>query len=83
RARSKYLGELAKREPDVWTEIDDLIATKQPASYDRAASLLVDLREIAATHGGETSFRKRLEALRAEHARKPSLLSKLERAGLS
>lgn len=33
RARSKYLGDLARREPAVWKEIHDLIATKKPASY--------------------------------------------------
>jgi hypothetical protein len=81
-ARSKYLGELARREPAVWREIADLIATKQPASYDRAVGLLVDLREIAAAEGRESGFRDSFTALRMEHARKPSLIAKFERAGL-
>lgn len=81
-ARSKHLEDLARREPAVWAEIDNLIATKQPASYDRAVRLLVDLRDIAAADGGESSFLGRLEGLRTQHGRKPSLISKLERAGL-
>ena len=81
-ARSKYLEDLARREPAVWMEIDNLIATKQPTSYDRAVGLLVDLRDIAVAHGGESGFLARLEVLRREHARKPSLLSRMERAGL-
>lgn len=81
-ARSKYLEYLARRGPAVWSEIDELIATKQPASYDRAVGLLVDLRNVAAVHGGESNFPGRLEGLRTEHARKPSFLLKMQRAGL-
>jgi hypothetical protein len=82
RARSKYLVDLARREPAVWKEIDGLISTKRPACYDRAVGLLVDLREAAAAHGRESSFVGRLDALRTDHARKPSLISKIQRAGL-
>lgn len=82
-ARSRYLGELVRREPAVWTEIAKLIATKQPASYDRAVALLVDLRDAAAGHGGDSSFPACLQALRTEHERKPSLLARIERAGLT
>lgn len=81
-ARSKYLGDLARREPAVWKEIHGLIATKQPASYDRAVGLLIDLRDAAAAQSRESSFLDRLDVLRTEHARKPSLISKLQRAGL-
>jgi hypothetical protein len=81
-ARSKYLGDLARKEPAVWAQIDALIATKQPASYDRAVGLLVDLRDAAVAHDGESSFLGRLERLVLEHARKPSLLLKIHRAGL-
>ncbi len=81
-ARSKYLDDLARKEPAVWKEIDGLIATKQPASYDRAVGLLVDLRDLAAKESRESNFLGRLDLLRTEHARKPSFISKLQRAGL-
>ena len=82
-ARSEYLRDLAQRESAVWKQIGALIATKQPASYDRAAELLVDLRDVAAGQSRESNFRQRLDALCAEHHRKPSLISKLRRAGLT
>jgi hypothetical protein len=81
-ARSKYLGDLARREPAVWREIQVLIATKQPASYDRAVGLLVDLRDAATTHGRESSFWAQLDLLRTEHARKPSLIARIRDSGL-
>jgi hypothetical protein len=80
--RAKYLAEIAKKEPAVWAEIGSLIATKQPASYDRAIILLVDLRDAAASRGHESRFVNRFESLRLEHARKPSLIARLQRAGL-
>ena len=61
-ARSKYLADLARRQPAVWTEIETLIATKQPANYDRAVSLLVDLRDAAAAYGGDSEFLARFQA---------------------
>jgi hypothetical protein len=81
-ARSKNLEDLARKEPAVWTEIDHLISTKQPASYDRAIGLLVDLRDLATTSGHDTRFHEQLHALRMKHERKPSLLEKIRRAGL-
>src|ERR1044071_9446861 len=83
RARSKYLRDLAQREPAVWRQIETLISATQPASYDRAVELLVDLGDVAAAHKREADFRQRLETLCIEHRRKPSFLSKLRRAGLS
>jgi hypothetical protein len=81
-ARAKYLVEITNKEPAVWEEIESLIATKQPASYDRAVGLLVDLRDAATAQGREQGFMNRFEILRQGHARKPSLLSKFHRSGL-
>lgn len=81
-ARSQYLEKIARRQPSVWTEIHGLIATKQPANYDRAVSLLVDLRDVAVARGDEAGFRRHLDTLETEHARKPSLLERIQRAGL-
>lgn len=81
-ARAKYLEDLARREPAVWAEINELIAMTQPAGYDRAVGLLVDLRDIAVVNGSESIFAGRVQDLRMAHARKPSLLARMERAGL-
>jgi hypothetical protein len=80
-AREKHLDNLAGREPSVWSEIETLIATKQPQRYDHAIKLLVDLRDLdARAKGGD--FEMRVEALRQENARKPALIERLKKAGL-
>jgi len=80
-AREKHLDRLVGREVELWTEVDGLIATKQPKSYDQAVKLLVDLRDLAA-RGQGSDFELRIEALRQAQARKPSFLERLRRAGL-
>lgn len=48
---------------------------------NEAIVLLADLRDLAARKDG-TDFRRRLEVLRAEHARKPTLIERLQKVGL-
>jgi hypothetical protein len=62
--------------------VAQLIATKKPYEYDLAVALLVDLRGLGDRDGQGEAFRGRLDGLRQEHARKPSLMERLERAGL-
>lgn len=80
-ARSKYLDRLAGKELAIWKQVESLVGTKQPKSYDQAVSLLVDLRDLAARNGG-ADFRRRVEELRATHARKPSFFDRLRKARL-
>ena len=80
-ARATYLDSIAGKESVLWTRVDELIATRQPRAYDEATKLLVDLHELS-RRGDGTEFRRRLEALRAEHARKPSLIGRLDRRRL-
>jgi hypothetical protein len=80
-ARVKHLDSLAGKESKIWADVDSLIATKQPKNYDAAVRLLVDLRDLTdQKRGGE--FRVRVEALRAAHVRKPTLLERISRAGI-
>ncbi|PZR88082.1 MAG: hypothetical protein DLM67_21125 [Candidatus Nephthysia bennettiae] len=80
-ARATYLDSIAGKEAALWTRVDELIATRQPRAYDEATKLLVDLHELS-RRGDGTEFRRRLEALRAEHARKPLLIGRLDRRSL-
>ena len=80
-ARIKHLDKLAGTEPALWKRVEELIATKQPKRYDEAIGLLADLRDLAARKDG-ADFRRRLEALRAEHARKPTLIERLRKVAL-
>ena len=80
--RAKHLDEIAGREPGLWNEVENLISTKQPKSYDSAVELLVDLRDLAARKGKTDEFRTRLDAIRMAHARKPSFIERLRKTGL-
>ena len=80
--RAKHLDEISGREPELWNEVENLISTKQPKSYDSAVELLVDLRDLAARKGKTDEFRTRLDAIRMAHARKPSFIERLHKAGL-
>lgn len=80
-ARAKHLDMLAATESDLWKRVEDLVATKQPKRYDEAVALLIDLRDLAALKNA-AGFHHRLEVLRAGHARKPTLIEPLHKAGL-
>jgi|MudIll2142460700_1097286.scaffolds.fasta_scaffold321737_1 hypothetical protein len=71
-----------KREPELWKRAKDLAATKQPKNYDQAANLLLDLRDVAASKNRLEEFKSGLDSLRVAHAKKPSFLNRLGKAGL-
>ncbi len=73
-SRAKYLDDLGRREPATWREVDELIATKRPNDYDRAITLLVDLRDLAERSGRTAEADARIRALRQQHRSKTSLL---------
>jgi FtsZ-interacting cell division protein YlmF len=81
-ARERYLVALSQREAEAWREVDALIATKQPGKYDDAVKLLKDLRDIAIRAGRQGEVEARLVRLREQHAKKPSLVARLQAAGL-
>jgi hypothetical protein len=80
-ARAKHLDSLVGRENKLWGEVDALVATKLPKCYARAVEILVDLRDLEA-RGKAGAFTLRIEALREAHAKKPSFIQRLEKAGL-
>jgi hypothetical protein len=81
RARAMHLHQLAGKEPVLWKKVESLIATKQPKSYEQAMELLTDLRDLAAQKD-ELGFRRHVEALRAAHGGKRTLIARLDKAGL-
>lgn len=67
---------MTRREPATWREVEELIATKCPKDYDRAVTLLVDLRDLAGRSGRTAEAEARILGLRQRHSNKPSLLKR-------
>ncbi len=80
-SRARHLDKIAGRESTLWSRVESLIATRQPNGYKQAISLLVDLRDLARRRKGG-NFRRRLKALRSEHAGKPAFIERLRSARL-
>lgn len=80
-ARDRHLSMLAKRQSDAWRRVEALVTTKRPGDYDAAITLLQDLREIGERKGGYVEVTERIRALREVHAKKPSFLARLRKAG--
>jgi len=59
-----------------------MIATRKPGEYDAAVALLSDLQALAERDNRFDTFTLRSMALRHAHARKPSLIDRLDRAGI-
>ena len=81
-ARAKYLDNLAQKEDKAWRKVYNLISTKQPARYDEAVKLLIDLRDLAARRDDVHSFQVRHRELCEKNSKKPSLLRRMEKSGL-
>ena len=81
-AREKRLDALAVQGEHAWQRVSALVDTKKPREYDTAVELLADLRALSEREGDTVRFDRRLADLRQQHQRKPSLLQRLDRAGL-
>jgi hypothetical protein len=83
RARAERVQALAGRENKAWADAEALIGLRNPKGYDRAATLLGDLGELADRGGTYEAFARRLSELRARHSGKRQLIGRLDAAGLS
>jgi hypothetical protein len=81
-AREQRLNTLAAEQDRAWQRVSALIDSKRPKEYDAAVELLADLRALSERDRQTAAFVRRVRLLRHEHARKPSLLDRLDRAGL-
>jgi hypothetical protein len=82
-ARQRRLDELAQDPETAWADAERLISTRLPAQYDAAVTLLRDLQELAQREDQARAFARRFAALRESHLRKPSLVARFDRAGLT
>lgn len=79
-ARERRLDTLAAEGDAAWSRVEAMIATRKPAEYDAAVTLLTDLQALAERENRYDTFTVRTIVLRQEHARKPSLIERLNRA---
>ncbi len=82
-ARDRHLDALAREGELAWQRVHMLIDTKKTREYDTAVELLRDLRELSQRDGDPDTFHKRLHLLRRQHAGRPGVLQRLDRAGLA
>jgi hypothetical protein len=68
--RVRHLDQLGNREEPTWNQIAAHIQKRQPNEYDKAVTLLTDLRDLAVRQGGVTAFQSALAELRRTHAAK-------------
>jgi hypothetical protein len=81
-AREKYIESLVEREESIWKEVIEYIDSKQPAKYDEAVRLLVDLQDLNKKTGKDKAFKQKLKTIFENHHRKVSFLNRLQKAGL-
>jgi hypothetical protein len=82
-AREQHLTVLSARQEQAWTQVHAAIEARQPACYDEAVAILTDLRAVSERENRRDAFDQRLTDLQQRHARKSSLLERLDRAGLA
>jgi len=78
RARHIRLDAILKRGESVWGEIETEIERRNASGYDKAVSLLLDLKTIADEHGTAEDFGYRLRVVRERHARKERFIERLK-----
>lgn len=82
-AREKRLEALADDQDAAWSRIATLISARKPSEYDAAVDLLKDLGTLAQRADRTEEFTRRFTLLRQEHHRKPTLIERFDRAGLT
>jgi hypothetical protein len=82
-ARARYLDDLVGHVDELWQRVEALVATKRQTDYDAAVRTIRDLHDLGARHGQLELFAPRLLELRARHAKKVSLLDRLDSAPLT
>ncbi|MFI9848551.1 hypothetical protein ACIHFD_66920 [Nonomuraea sp. NPDC051941] len=82
-ARELHLSRLAQDLEAAWNRVEDSIGTRKPREYDQAVNLLRDLHALAIRDEHAGTFTRRLTHLRERHQGKPSLIKRLDDAGLT
>ena len=79
--RSGYLTSLLEDEDSAWSAIDSKLQRGSGSSYDQAFRALQDLAEAYAGVKRDTTFRRRLVRLMAQHGKRGAWVTRLTKAG--
>ncbi len=82
KAKKRRLDDLAVRGEAAWRDVERDRTTPQPLGYERAAAMLVDLRDLADSSDRMEQFQNRLAGMRARHEKKMRFLERLAASGL-
>ena len=80
--RVEGLRKLARREPQVWEEVEATLG-KGHGQYALAVAQLTQLRDLADFQKTRAEFNRRLRDLRARYASRRAFVERLNRAGLT
>jgi hypothetical protein len=81
-ARKKRLADVARRESEIWQEIDQHLKTKSGREHDEAVNLLRDLVEMGEQHGRQEQVAARIRQLREQNRTRQALMKRFEQARL-
>jgi hypothetical protein len=81
-AHERHLENLTGRQEETWQQIAELTVFSKPKEYDQATQLLRDLQVIAQRDDDIMAFTARVRELRTRYAKRPSLMERLDKAGL-
>jgi hypothetical protein len=77
--REQYLQNLTRTQEAAWLEIESLLPARTGRNYERAATLVHDLRDVAAREEKSAEFDERLQRLHQRHAEKAAFIRRLEK----
>ncbi|MDM8527545.1 hypothetical protein QUF58_04965 [Anaerolineales bacterium HSG24] len=80
--RLKKLIGFAKRESQMWQEVDSFAQRGTGSGYQKATDLLVDLRELAKHQQTLSTFNQRVQKLASTHAKRPALMRRWKEQNL-
>jgi hypothetical protein len=81
-AKAARFAEVAADTGRVWKEVGAAIALRNAKGYDRAAALMLELRDVCESIGESGAFRERLEEVRYANAKRYTFIQCLQKSGL-
>jgi hypothetical protein len=76
------MQELAKREPQTWQEVENLLQSGYTArNYDDATGWLSQLQQLSESLGTQANFITRVRELGERYKKRPALIERLNKKG--